>query len=171
MNGNVYESCALVLRYAFVLAGAFILVRSAFMTLMDTRRAKVIRSTEAETGVLAHFSLSGEKVPNERYPLYKEGTVGSGRASDLKISGAGLEKKHFYYEIYDGAIEITPLDGAAVFFEGEEITDFLSLRPGGTFRCGRAQFKYIVNRIPVKPVSPTTRRLYGGILSKIVEKK
>ena len=171
MNGNIYESCALVLRYGFVILGLFIALRSAYMTLIDGRRAKSIRTKEAETGVLAHFSVSGERVAKEKIPLYKEGTVGSGRSADVRIAGAGLEKRHFHYEITDGAIEITPLDGAVIIAEGEEISDFAAFRPGGVFTCGRAQLKYVVNRIPVIPVSPTTKRLYGSILNKVTEKK
>ena len=107
----------------------------------------------------------------EKISLYKEGVVGSGRSADVRIGGAGLERKHFYYEIFDGAVEITPLDGAVVIVDGEEISDFVSLRPGGVFTAGRAQLKYVVNRVPVKPVSPTTKRLYGSILQKVTEKK
>jgi len=171
LNGNLYESCALVLRYVFVLLGFFIVLRSAYMALVDGGRAKSIRSGEAETGILAHLSVSGERVKKDKYSLYKEGVVGSGRGADVRIGGAGLEKKHFYYEIFDGAIEITPLDGAVIHVDGEEIQDFVCLRPGGVFTAGRAQIRYVVNRITVKPVSPTTRKLYGSILSKVMEKK
>ena len=171
MNGNLYESFALVLRYVFVLIGVFIVIRSAYMALIDGRRAKSIRAGETETGILAHFTVSGDKVTKEKISLYKEGIVGSGRSADVRIGGAGLERKHFYYEIFDGAVEITPLDGAVVIVDGEEISDFVSLRPGGVFTAGRAQLKYVVNRVPVKPVSPTTKRLYGSILQKVTEKK
>lgn len=179
---DAYESAALVLRFLFLLLGAGIFLRAAWMTFWDSARARSLRQMEERTGAIAHFSVIDSRGRKAIVPIPREGSVGSQWKCDVRIGGAGLEKKHFYYEIIDGGIVITPLDGAVTPVapglmdvkpeaDGEGPYDKKVLRPGRTFACGDAQFKYIVNRISVKPVSPALKRAYGSITGKLMEKK
>lgn len=179
---DAYESAALILRFLFLLLAAGIFLRAAWMTFRDSARARSLRQMEEKTGAIAHFRVTDVRGRTAVIPILREGTVGSQWKCDVRISGIKLEKKHFYYEIIDGGIEITPLDGSVMPVmtdmmevkngsEGQGPFDKKAFRPGRTFSCGDAQFKYIVNRISVKPVSPALKRAYGSITGKLMEKK
>ena len=179
---DAYESAALVLRFLFLILGAGIFLRAAWATVVDSARARALRQMEEKTGTIAYFNVIDARGRKQVVHIPREGTVGAQWKCDVKIGGVGLEKKHFYFEIVDGGIEITPLDGAVTPVkpdlmevrpetDGEGPYDKKILRPGRTFACGEAQFKYIVNRISVKPVSPALRRAYGSIIGKLMEKK
>ena len=179
---DAYESAALVLRFLFLALGAGIFLRALRETMVDTRRARWLRQAENETGAIAHFTVTDSRGRKTVVPIPREGTVGSQWKCDVRIGGIRLEKKHFYFEIIDGGIVITPLDGGVTPVvsdimevknpdDGEGPFDKKILRPGRVFECGEAQFKYIVNRISVKPVSPALKRAYGSITGKLMEKK
>ncbi len=179
---DAYESAALVLRFFFLLLGAGIFLRAAWMTFRDSARARSLRQMEEKTGAIAHFTVIDSRGRKTVVPIPREGTVGSQWKCDVKIGGIGLEKKHFYYEIIDGGIEITPLDGAVTPVapdlmdvkcetDGEGPYDKKVLRPGRTFTCAGGQFKYVVNLISARPVSPALKRAYGSIAGKLMEKK
>lgn len=179
---DAYESAALILRFLFVLLGAGIFLRAAWMTLKDSARARSLRQLEEKTGAIAHFVIIDARGNKNVVQIPREGTVGSQWKCDVKISGIGLEKKHFYFEIIGGGIVITPLDGAVetivpdlmeVKSEADSAGpyDKKVLRPGRMFNAGGGQFRYIVNRISVRPVSPALKRAYGSITGKLMEKK
>lgn len=178
---DLYESAALVLRFLFLFLGAGIFLRAAWETAVDSSRARSLRQFEEKTGAIAHFVVIDARGRKTVVPIPREGTVGAQWKCDVKIGGVGLEKKHFYYEIVNGGIEITPLDGGVRTVltdimevknkEEEGLFDKKVLRPGRMFICADAQFKYIVNRIAVKPVSPALKRAYGSITAKLMEKK
>ena len=180
---DAYESAALVLRFLFLILGAGIFLHALWETSVDLMRGRWLRQAENKTGAIAHFNVTGARWHRTlTIPIPREGTVGSQRKCDVRISGARLEKKHFYYEIIDGGIVITPLDGGVTPVvqdmmevknpdDGEGPFDRKILRPGRVFECGEAQFRYIVNRISVKPVSPALKRAYGSITGKLMEKK
>ena len=179
---DAYESAALVLRFLFLLLGAGIFLRAAWMTFRDSARARSLRQMEEKTAAIAYFSVIDSRGRKINVPIPREGTVGAQWKCDVKIGGVRLERKHFYFEIIDGGIVITPLEGAVTPVapdlmevkpesDGEGPYDIKVLRPGRTFACGDAQFKYIVNRISVKPVSPALKRAYGSITGKLMEKK
>lgn len=179
---DAYESAALVLRFVFLFLGAGIFLRAAWETAVDSSRARWLRQTEETTGAIAYFSVIDSRGRKTVVPIPREGLVGSKGKCDVKIGGIRLEKKHFYYEIIDGGIVITPLDGGVTPVmtdmmeiksedDGKGPFDKKILRPGRTFACGEGQLKYIVNRIPVKPVSPALKRAYGRITGKLMEKK
>lgn len=170
MNGITYESAALLLRYLFLPLGVFIALYAAYMTVVDAMRASFVRAREAETGILARLEYRNRRGECVKASLMKEGSVGSGRKADIRLYTPEVEKKHFYYEIQDGGLFITPLDGPLTA-EGKEVTEGAEIRPGSVFLAGDAEIRYTLIKIPTPPVSPTTRRFYGETLKKIMIKK
>ena len=93
MSDGLYEILALAARYFFAALFLLIVLRAARITLRDGRRAKKLRRWAPETG------LSGELMVVEgderakrgmRYPVIREGVLGSGRAFDIEaVDGAG----------------------------------------------------------------------------------
>lgn len=179
---DAYESVALVLRFLFLALGAGIFLRAAWATAVDSARARSLRQMEEKTGAIAYFNMIDARGKRRVVRIPREGAVGSQWKCDVKIANAGLSKRHFYYEIVDGGIEITPVDGAVVTKASDlmEVAadterkgpyDIKILRPGHTFTAGEAQFQYFVDWIDVKPVSPALKRAYGRITQKLMEKK
>ena len=179
---DAYETAALVLRFLFLTLGAGIFLRAAWATAVDSARARSLRQMEEKAGAIAYFNVFDARGEKKVYQIPREGSVGSQWKCDVKIANVGLSKKHFYYEIVDGGIEITPLDGAVI----EKAPDLMKVgpkaqrkgpydkkivRPGHTFTAGKAQFQYFVNWICVKPVSPALKRAYGRITKRLMEKK
>lgn len=171
MGGITYESVALLMRYLFLPLAVFITLYAVYMTAVDSMRAKAIRTREAETGVLARLEYADKHGKTVKAYLGKEGTVGAARTADVRIFSQEIEKKHFYYEIENGGLFVTPLDGALVRVDGEEVQGEKEVRPGSAFFAGGVELKYLMIKIPAVPVSPTTKRFYGKILPNIMTKK
>lgn len=171
MGGITYESVALLMRYLFLPLAVFITLYTVYMTIVDSMRASAVRAREAETGVLARLEYTGRRGESMKAYLVKEGTVGSGRTADVRLYARDVEKKHFYYEIENGGLFITPLDGAPMRTEGEEVQGEREIRPGSTFFAGDLEIKYIMLRIQTPPVSPTTKQFYGKILPNVMSRK
>ena len=164
MAYDFYQSAALILRYGFTAAGAFIAGRAAFMTVRDGRRARSLRARARETGVIAVLQATDARGKTREYPLEREGSAGSGRGSDVKIADCGLEKKHFYYEFRAGVLRVTSLDGAELRNDRGDSVAECDVLPGGQFSANRARFRFCVMRVKTLPVSPAARRAYGGTL-------
>ena len=96
---DAYESAALVLRFLFLALGAGIFLRALWETAVDSSRARWLRQAENETGAIAHFTVIDSRGRKTVVPIPREGTVGSQWKCDVRIGGARLEKKHFYFEI------------------------------------------------------------------------
>ena len=88
VSDGLYEILALAARYFF--AGLFLLIvlRAWRVTVRDARRARKLRRLSPQTG------LSGELVVLEgegrarrgmRYPVIREGTLGSARSADVRV--------------------------------------------------------------------------------------
>lgn len=168
MAYDVYQSAALMLRYGFAFAGAFIAGRSIYMTLRDGRRQASIRAHIKETGVIAHLIAKGHRGENRRYGLNVEGVVGDGRACDIRCTRAGMEKRHFFYEIVNGALRVTALGGAFVKDGTGAEKKQITVLPGGRFTAGEAEFRFVVLRARREPLSPVTRRAYGDTIGIVL---
>ena len=166
MAYDVYQSAALILRYGFTAAGAFIAGRAMYMAVRDGRRARSLRADARETGAVGILLVTYAKGRMQRVPIGREGVAGSGRVCDARIGMAGLEKRHFFYEFVDGNLSITSLAGALLRkMDGQPFSSAV-LRPGQRFIAGNARFRFQVLRVRVSPLSPAARRVYGASLSR-----
>ena len=164
MAYDVYQSAALILRYGFAAAGAFIAGRAVYMTVRDGRRARSIRADARETGTVGVFLVTPADGCTRRVPIGREGIAGEGRVCDTRIEDINLEKRHFSYEFASGLLLVTAFPGAELRQMNGMPFRSAVLRPGQYFLAGDAQFRFQVTIIRVKPVSPAARRAYGASL-------
>ena len=119
MAGSGYEIFALFMRYVFVALGALILLR-AFLWLRKDAGAY-----RREIRNLPDAGLVGEMVDMQtgsRYPLPREGVLGSGRSCDVRIRGAMVDKKALRFLFVDGkGLAVTPMGAQPVGLDGHGV--------------------------------------------------
>ncbi len=165
----MYQSAALILRYAFVLAGVFMAARAVYMTARDARRGAYLRSGAIRTGAVAELLYKDRRGEVRRHMLPREGLAGAGRNCDVRISGAGLEKRHFYAEMVGGRLRVTPIGAAGVGLEKDApARNVVEIAPGEYFFAGDVKFRYIVLRAKAKPRSPMAKRAYGRAIKRVL---
>ena len=139
MSDGLYEILALAARYFF--AGLFLLivVRAWRVTVRDGRRARKLRRWSPQTG------LSGELVVLEgdgrarrgmRYPVIREGMLGSGRAADIRVRHASVRARHARFELTPEGLALTAVSGAKLRDGGGARARSLLLRDGDDFYAG-----------------------------------
>ncbi len=170
MAYDLYQSAALTLRYCFAAAGAFIVGRSVYMTIRDGKRQSSVRAHIRETGVLALLIVSCPNGETRRFPLNIEGSVGDGRVCDMRIPGAGLKRRHFFYEIVNGCLTVTAVGASELYEADGNQKKKITLAPAGVFRAGNAVFRFIMLKAKQKPLSPITKRAYGKSIGIVLSR-
>ena len=139
VSDGLYEILALAARYFF--AGLFLLIvlRAWRVTVRDARRAGKLRRLSPQTG------LSGELVVLEgegrarrgmRYPVIREGTLGSARSADVRVRHPSVRPRHARFELTEEGLSLTAAPGAKLLDgEGERARKLL-LRDGDCFTAG-----------------------------------
>ena len=139
VSDGLYEIFALAARYFF--AGLFLLIvlRAWRVTVRDARRAGKLRRLSPQTG------LSGELVVLEgegrarrgmRYPVIREGTLGSARSADMRVRHPSVRPRHARFELTEEGLSLTAAPGAKLLDgEGERARKLL-LRDGDCFTAG-----------------------------------
>lgn len=139
MSDGLYEILALAARYFFAALFLLIVLRAWRVTVRDSRRASRLRRWSPQTG------LSGELVVLEgegrarrgmRYPVIREGTLGSARAADIRVRHPSVRPKHARFELTDEGLALTAISGAKLANgEGRRVRRLL-LRDGDNFYVG-----------------------------------
>ena len=139
VSDGLYEILALAARYFF--AGLFLLIvlRAWRVTVRDAQRARKLRRLSPQTG------LSGELVVLEgegrarrgmRYPVIREGTLGSARSADVRVRHPSVRPRHARFELTEEGLSLTAAPGAKLLDgEGERARKLL-LRDGDCFTAG-----------------------------------
>lgn len=139
MSDGLYEILALAARYFFAVLFLLIVLRAWRVTVRDSRRASKLRRWSPQTG------LSGELVVLEgegrarhgmRYPVIREGTLGSARSADIRVRHPSVRPKHARFELTDEGLSLTAISGAKlVDGDGKRVRRLL-LRDGDSFYAG-----------------------------------
>ena len=139
VSDGLYEILALAARYFF--AGLFLLIvlRAWRVTVRDARRARKLRRLSPQTG------LSGELVVLEgegrarrgmRYPVIREGTLGSARSADVRVRHPSVRPRHARFELTEEGLSLTAVSGAKLLDGDGERARKLLLRDGDCFTAG-----------------------------------
>ncbi|MBQ3078805.1 MAG: hypothetical protein IJC48_02235 [Clostridia bacterium] len=169
MAVDLFQSAALMLRYGFAAAGALIAGRALYMTIRDGGRASSIRAQARETGVIANLIVKFHGGEIKKYTLNVEGMVGAGRVCDVRIARAGLDRRHFFYEIVNGNMKITAIGHSRIRIDDTQELRETIVRPGREFIAGDAVIRFVVLRQKKAPISPMTKRAYGNTISLVLK--
>ncbi len=137
MAPEVYELVAMGMRYWFVLLAVLIAISCWRWLRADSK------AYQAALDLLPDAGLVGELVDlhtGEGIPLTREGTLGSGRACDMRVQG--LRKREVSLEFEDGkGVKVIPLRGAhPVTLDGAPARNGAALH-GTRIAIGDRQFR------------------------------
>ena len=147
MSQNVYELIALAARYFFAALMVLIVLRAWRLTIVDSRRAQTLRRLSPETG------LSGELIVMEgdqqarrgmRYPVIREGMIGSARRSDIRIRHSSVRRRHAWFQLTDEGLSIRAHAGAPLRDRRGRPVKELLLRDGGVLSIGRVKLMLVL---------------------------
>ena len=102
MTSELYSIIALGARYVFAAIMLLIVLRAWRITLVDSRRAASLRRISPETGVCGEFLVitgHGRVREGMRYPVIREGVVGSSRKSDIRLRSSSVRRSHAFFDL------------------------------------------------------------------------
>ena len=147
MSQNVYELIALAARYCFAALMVLIVLRAWRLTIVDSRRAQTLRRLSPETG------LSGELIVMEgdqqarrgmRYPVIREGMIGSARRADIRIRHSSVRRRHAWFQLTDEGLSIRAHAGAPMRDRRGKPVKEIVLKDGCVISIGRVRLMLVL---------------------------
>lgn len=119
MSSDAYEILALSMRYVFVLLLLLIVIRAYLWLLRDHRAHQKEKRSLPDAGLVGEIVLTDS---GKAYPLPREGTIGSSRASDIYVKRPGVRRLHATLRFVDGkGVSVVPHMHAHVELDGEPV--------------------------------------------------
>ena len=147
MSQNMYELIALGARYAFSALMVLIVLRAWRITIVDSRRANTLRRMSPDTG------LSGELIVMEgdgkarrgmRYPVTREGMIGTARRADIRIRHSSVRRRHAYFQMTEDGLSVRAHAGAPLRDGRGRPAKELLLEDGAQFLLGRVRLMLVL---------------------------
>ena len=147
MTQGIYEIIALGARYAFAALMVLIVARAWRITVIDSRRAETLRRVSPETGI------SGELVVMEgseqarrgmKYPVIREGLIGSSRRADIRIRHSSVRRRHAYFQLTPEGLMVRGHAGAPLYDRRGKAVKSLVLKDGGVLSVGEVRLMLVL---------------------------
>ena len=150
MSGPAYEILALIMRYVFAALGLLILVRAFRWLIHDHTAHERERRALPDAGMIGVLEDADS---GKRWPLPREGTVGSAMSCDVVIRRRGLRRHHFAYALRPGrGVEIRPVRRARVMVDGRPAEKDCCALSGSAIKAGSGSFRMLLYRSLRLPV-------------------
>ena len=147
MSEGLYELVALGARYVFAALMVLIVLRAWRITIVDSRRASVLRHLSPQTGLSGELLVlegDGKACRGMRYPVIREGMIGALRRSDIRIRHASIQRKHAYFQLTDQGLNIQARPGASMRDADGRRAETLLLGDGSEFTLGMVRLLLIL---------------------------
>ena len=147
MSRSLYELVALGARYVFAGLMLLIVLRAWRITIIDSRRASRLRRISPQTGLSGELMvLEGDEKARRgmRYPVIREGMIGSSRRSDIRIRHSSIRRKHAYFQLTEQGLFVQARPGATMRDENSRPCGTLTLPDGGEFSLGRVRLLLVL---------------------------
>ena len=154
MPEDLYVLVALGARYVFAALMVLIVLRAWRITLVDSRRAGLLRRMSPQTGLSGELLvLDGEENARRgmRYPVIREGMIGASRRSDIRIRHSSVRRKHAYFQLTGEGLIVQARPGAAMRDGYGRPAETLLLPDGAEFTLGRVRLLLVLNDPTVAP--------------------
>lgn len=120
MAGEGYEVLALFMRYVFVLLGVLIVWRAFRWMRRDARNYQRRMKRLPDAGLIGELV---ELNTGNRFPLPREGIIGSAASCDVRVKGSGVARKHALFSLAEGkGVLITPCAHNRITMEDVELS-------------------------------------------------
>lgn len=147
MNGNLYEIIAIGARYLFAVIMVIIVIRAWKITIIDSRRAASLRRLSPETGVCGEFIVlagNGKVREGMRYPVIREGLIGSSRKADVRLRSRDVHRSHAFFELTKKGLRLRAQGRARVYDSRGNSRKELLLGDGVKITVGRIELMLIL---------------------------
>lgn len=148
MNEDLYELISLAMRYVFMGLMLVIVLRAWRTTAKDSARARKLRAWSPETGLAGELVVlsGGEKAPEGmRYPVIREGVMGSAKKADIRIRHSSVRQRHCYFTLEENGLRVRSDSRAArTLYSGARLRDEV-LPDGAVFRVGDVKLLLVLN--------------------------
>ena len=147
MSQEIYEIIALGARYAFAALMVLIVARAWRNTIIDSRRAETLRRLSPETG------LSGELVVLEgseqarrgmKYPVIREGLIGTSRRADIRIRHSSIRRRHAWFQLTPEGLSVQCHAGAPMQDRRGRTVKSILLKDGGVLTLGDVKLMLVL---------------------------
>ena len=147
LSNEVYEIIALAARYLFTVLMLIVVLRAWKITIVDNRRARKLRQLSPETGLSGELVVleGGEKAKEStRYPVIREGMIGSSRKADIRIRHSSVDRIHAYFELTENGLKLRAHGDAPMSESWGDPVRRLLLRDGDVVEIGNVQLLLVL---------------------------
>lgn len=145
MNSEQYTLVALAARYWFCALMVLIAFRAWRVTVIDNRRAALLRAWSPETGCIGEFVINPGKAKRQvSVPIPREGVLGSSRRADVHIAGKDVKRYHATLEEREGGLLVTTRGRAEALLNGAHAGEALFMRDGDTLLIGKTKLLLVM---------------------------
>lgn len=148
MHQDAYELAALAARYVFAALMLWIVWRAGRGAAVDSRRAARLRRLSPMTGLCGEMVvLEGDERARRgmRYPVIREGTLGSARRADIRIRHSSVRRRHAYFQLLDDGLHLRGHAGARLRDgDGHAVRD-LVLADGDCLSVGQVRLMLVLS--------------------------
>lgn len=153
MSHEAYELAALTMRYVFTALMLLIVWRACRGALIDSRRAAKLRQLSPMTGVCGELvALEADERLRRgmRFPVIREGAIGSARRSDVRIRHSSVRRRHAFFQLADDGLHVRSHAGARLRDGDGRLVRELVLTDGGELTVGRVRLLLVLS-VPDAP--------------------
>ena len=147
MRKDLYEILALAGRYVFAALMVLIVLRAWRITIVDNRRARRLRLKAPQTGLCGELVVlegGGKAREGMRYPVIREGIIGSSRKADIRVRHSSVSRIHAYFELTEEGLKLRSHGDALISRNWEDPEGDLLLRDGDTLELGDVQLLLVL---------------------------
>lgn len=157
MSTDAFELLSLTMRYVLTGLMLLIVLRAARGALVDSRRATKLRRLSPMTGISGELVVLDPlpKLPRGmRFPVIREGMIGSSRRADVRIRHASVRRRHILFQLTEAGLHIRTHAGAKLRDSLGKPARELMLLDGDSFYVGGVHLLLVLSvpDLPRKPV-------------------
>ena len=154
LSESLYEIVALGARYVFAGLMVLIVLRAWRITLVDSRRANVLRRLSPQTGLSGELLvLEGDEKARRgmRYPVTREGMIGTSRRSDIRIRHSSIRRRHAWFQLRSEGLVLRARPAALMADAHGQRASRLLLADGDTFFLGKVRLMLVLSQSQPSP--------------------
>lgn len=147
MKQELYELIALFMRHVFWIMMLLIVVRAIRITMIDAQRAAKLRRLSPMTGICGELLvLEGDERARKgmRYPVIREGMIGTSRNADIRIRHSSLRRRHAYFQLMEDGLHLRGHANAKLRNSQGKLVRELTLADGDDVGIGKVHLLLIL---------------------------
>ena len=157
MTSDAFQLLSLTARYVFTGLMLLIVIRAARGALVDSRRAAKLRRLSPMTGLSGELVVleTNNRIPRGmRYPVIREGMIGSSRRADIRIRHSTIRRRHILFQLTESGLHIRTHAGAKLRDALGAPARELTLLDGDSFSIGDIRLLLVLSvpDLPRRPV-------------------